>query len=103
MAELISSDFAQLEKFAAANHRVGYWFFLANKGDKYAELSLGLATNETSAGYVANQFCLKKAERVGVSFTESELYQKIGVGLMEADLDARKTLFEQGAVDGGLV
>jgi hypothetical protein len=70
MAALNSSDYVILDAYAAANNRVGYWSYLAGKGDAYAALALGVATNETLSGYVANQFLLGKAEKVGLTLSQ---------------------------------
>ncbi len=102
MTALTSSDYVTLHAFANNNDRIGYWSYLAAKGDSYSALALGVATNETLSGYVANSFFLNKAQAVGLTFSESDLY-KVGVDLMRADLASRETAFNTpGNIDGGL-
>jgi hypothetical protein len=48
-----------------------------------AGLNYGVATNETVAGYIANNFFLSQARSAGLSLTETQLYT-IGVDLMRA-------------------
>lgn len=101
MAALQSTDYVALRALSDQGNRVGYWSYLADKGDPYANLALGVATNETVAGYIANNFFLSQARSAGLSLTETQLYQ-VGVDLMRADLAARELRFNQGAPDGGL-
>jgi hypothetical protein len=101
MAALQSTDYVALNAFANNGDRVGYWSYLASKGDAYSNLALGVATNETVAGYIANNFFLSQARGAGLNLTETQIY-KIGVDLMKADLAVRQLHFAQGDPDGGL-
>src|SRR6266498_208931 len=70
-------------------------------GDSYATMALGVVTDETQAGYIANQFLQGAAADLGRTVSSSENWQ-IGVDLMNADLNARTAAFNNGASDGGL-
>ena len=98
---LTVADFEILETYARLGDRYHYWRYLQDKGDPYAGLALGVVTNETLAGYTANTFLIAKGEAAGVAMTPQKL-NEIGVGLMSADLDARRDAFKNDAQDGGL-
>ena len=102
MPRLTQQDFSNLEKFATANDRVGYWTYFSKCGDHYATLALGVATNETLAGYVANNFFQKTVNAAGVNLSENDLYNKVVSSLMNADLIAREEAFKGNVSDGGL-
>jgi hypothetical protein len=54
--QLSTSDLNQLNSYVTSGDRAGYWSFLADKGDGYAALALGVANNDTVPGEVANQY-----------------------------------------------
>jgi hypothetical protein len=51
----MSFDINQLRTFAANNDRVGYFNYLG-QFDRYGQLAAGVATNETTSGYIANRY-----------------------------------------------
>ena len=85
---LTQADVAQLQAYATAGDRYDYWSYLANLGDPYATLALGVATDETQAGFIANAYFTSVAESDGVQVTP-QLLNQVGVDLMELDLKAR--------------
>jgi hypothetical protein len=56
MSALTQQDFGQLQAYAVAGDRYGYWKYLSDRGDAYATMALGVVTNEARSGYIANQF-----------------------------------------------
>ena len=98
---LTAADFEVLNGYADQGDRYHYWSYLQSKGDVYAGLALGVVTNETLAGVAANHFLISKGEAAGLTM-DAEMLNDIGVGLMRADLEARKEVFKNGASDGGL-
>lgn len=95
MADLTQQDFSVLDAFVAAKDRIGYWTYLMEKGDAYARLALGVVTNETLNGFVANEFFLDAVEHAGMLPTP-ELMQGVGLDIMEADRNARKAALADG-------
>lgn len=95
MADLTQQDFTVLDAFVAAKDRIGYWTYLMDKGDAYARLALGVVTNETLNGFVANGFFMDAVEHVGILPTP-KLMQGVGLDIMEADRDARVKALDEG-------
>ncbi len=95
MADLTQQDFAVLDAFVVAKDRIGYWTYLMEKGDAYARLALGVVTNETLNGFVANEFSMDAIEHVGILPTP-KLLQDVGLDIMEADRDARVKVLDEG-------
>ncbi len=62
---LNSNDFQVLKGFRDSGDRYGYWSYLKQKGDPYANLALGVVTNETLEGYIANQYAASRAKELG--------------------------------------
>lgn len=50
---LTEQDVEQLSQYAADGKRYEYWDYLAQRGDAYAKLALGVVTGSTLEGYVA--------------------------------------------------
>lgn len=90
-AELTNQDLNTLQNLADSGNREGYWTYLKNKGDNYANLALGVVTNETLFGYIANEHFTKafKDTHAGRTPTTQELWN-VGLGIMRADLQARR-------------
>jgi hypothetical protein len=79
----------QLRTYANANDRVGYWNYLGQY-DSYGRLAVGVATNETTSGYVANKYFENVyQDRFGFLPTP-DLMRTIGTGLMQRDLAQRE-------------
>jgi len=95
MADLTQQDFAVLDAFVTAKDRIGYWTYLMEKGDAYARLALGVVTNETLNGFVANDFFMDAVEHVGMLPTP-ELMQGVGLDIMRADREARFKASDEG-------
>lgn len=95
MTDLTPQDFAVLDAFVTAKDRIGYWTFLIDKGDMYARLALGVVTNETLNGFVANEFFMDAAEIAGLTPTP-EFMQGVGLNIMRADLEARRDAVKEG-------
>lgn len=91
MSDLTINDITILKDYALAGDRYNYWNYLALKGDKYAALALGVVTNETRAGYIANQYLTATASSLGLAIDDSTRWA-IGVDLMNADLILRRSL-----------
>jgi hypothetical protein len=88
-------DINTLRGYATAGDRYGYWNYLSQY-DQYGSLALGVATNETTSGYVANRFFQNAyTAATGTAPTDQKLWT-IGVGIMNADLDARQLAIDQG-------
>ncbi|HCA27156.1 MAG TPA: hypothetical protein DEP05_05875 [Betaproteobacteria bacterium] len=51
---LTQQDMAQLQQYATAGDRYGYWNDLASKGNAYARLALGVVNGDTADGFAAN-------------------------------------------------
>jgi hypothetical protein len=99
MSGLTEQDIAQLQQYVDAGDRYSYWKYLEEKGDTYAKLALGVVTNETKEGYIANEFLKDRGDDVGVVIDDQKNWD-IGVDLMEADIIARKQLIDDGKSDG---
>ncbi|HEY8596293.1 MAG TPA: hypothetical protein VIL84_13715 [Devosiaceae bacterium] len=82
---LSNSDVTKLTNYANSGNRYAYYGLLASKGDAYAKLALGVVTQDTLSGYVANRYMEDVANSLGVSVGPS-LSRQIGVNLMNADL-----------------
>jgi hypothetical protein len=95
MADLTQQDFTVLDAFVTAKDRIGYWTYLMDKGDAYARLALGVVTNETLNGFVANEFFMDAVEHAGMLPTP-ELMQDVGLDIMRADREARRAAIPEG-------
>ena len=81
-------DIDVLRSYQQAGDRVGYWTYLG-QFDAYGRLAAGVATNETSAGYVANSFFSSVHQsQTGLPVTAT-LLRQVGLDLMQRDLAAR--------------
>ena len=86
--QLPVTDRLNLQSFISNQDRYGYWRYLSQKGDPYAKLALGVVTNETLEGYIANQYAAGRAADLGKTLTEQQWWE-IGKEIMEADFNAR--------------
>lgn len=85
--QLTSTQIQQLQRFAAAGNRVGYWSTLAPV-DRYGALALGVVTGSTLSGFEARQYMATAAQEMGVPYS-SQIEEKIGQQLVAADWTAR--------------
>lgn len=69
---LTASDRQNLQSFVNNHDRYGYWNHLSQKGDPYAKLALGVVTNETYGGYVANHYAAGRAAVLGKTLTDQQ-------------------------------
>jgi hypothetical protein len=53
---LTKAQLNKLTTYAELGNRYKYWSYLASLGDGYAKLALGVVTNETLSGYIANRY-----------------------------------------------
>jgi len=92
MSALSSDQLAILQNHVNAGDRIAYYTQLAEWGDKYASLCLGVVNNDTWAGATANIFFLQEvAENGGPQpFGWSNL-ASMSLDLMRADFGARQT------------
>lgn len=97
---LTAIDKQILETYKNNQDRYSYWNYLVQKGDPYAKLALGVVTNETVEGYVANQYAASRAAELGKTLT-AEQWWKIGVDIMAADYAARTSGDPTITTDGG--
>lgn len=88
MGALSSSQMVELGRFADAGDRDGYYRYLEQAGDKYAELAGGVVREDTMAGRMANAFMSEQAQQQGKKITQCGA-KKISEELMRADYDAR--------------
>lgn len=94
-AELTNQDLNTLKNLADSGNREGYWTYLKDKGDNYANLALGVVTNETLFGYIANEHFTKAfIKENGRNPTTQELWN-VGLGIMRADLQARRNAYDK--------
>ena len=91
MPNLTATQLATLNNFIVANDRFNYWSTLATYGDPYAKLALGVVTNETYSGQIANNHLMTTARESGVDLNANKL-REIGTRLMQADFGLRKEL-----------
>lgn len=85
-------DLSTLQDYASSGDRYGYWSYLADRGDRYAVLDLGVVTGETIAGFVADNFAASYAPS-GSSLAKAwsmQAWWPVGVALMQADLQPRR-------------
>lgn len=97
-SQITAEDLAILDGYVDRKDRKRYWSFLAEKGDSYAQLALGVVLNNTPPGIVANNFFWTRyrPNRTGL-IDEAEL-NKFGIDLMTRDLSERRSVF---AIKGG--
>ena len=84
-----------LEYFKNIGDRIGYYRTLSASGDPYGGLALGVVLNDTIAGATANYFMLNNSGISDFKYTPN-LIVKMGIDLMVADFDARKTSISLG-------
>jgi Ca2+-binding RTX toxin-like protein len=92
MSALTSQQLSILQAHVAAGDRIAYYTQLADWGDRYAALCLGVVNNDTWAGATANIYFLQEvAENGGPQpFGWSNL-ASMSLDLMRADYAARET------------
>ncbi|HJV73880.1 MAG TPA: hypothetical protein VJ654_06650 [Noviherbaspirillum sp.] len=89
---LTAEDIDILGGYAAKGDRRHYWSYLANKGDPYATLALGVVLNNTPPGQVANNFFWGGYKPDSQGLVNEKELNGFGVKLMQADLDQRREL-----------
>lgn len=100
MRVLTGSERAVLQISADSGDRVTYWTVLANAGDRYAELALQVATDETVAGRGANRYAQERAQQeLGRQLTVVEM-DRLGRDLVNRDWDLRKAAMVQQPGEG---
>ena len=101
MTEITQKNIDALTSYAAANNRVGYYTYLSNlgRGYEYGALALDVVTGGSISGRTANVFLSETAlSSYGISLTPSDA-EAISLGLMRADLDARRAAFSGGSTE----
>jgi hypothetical protein len=92
---LTASDISTLQTLVAqGTHagRVEYYEFLADRGYAYAELALGVVTDDGMAGITARDYAGAVGQQAGITLTEAD-WDDISQSLMAADFSARQTAF----------
>ena len=84
---LSSEEKVRLANYTEVGDRVGYYQLLADSGDAYANLALGVVNADTLAGAAANLFLVGNC---GMEISSNEL-ASLSLGLMVADSIARKS------------
>ena len=84
---LSSEDKTRLANYAEVGDRVGYYQLLAESGDAYANLALGVVNADTLAGAAANLFLVGNC---GMEISSNEL-ASLSLDLMVADSRARSS------------
>ena len=79
--ELTQQQIGILATHANNGDRYAYWSYLSQLGDPYAKLALGVVTNETWQGQVANLFAAARGQDKGVTI-DYRANWKIGSDLM---------------------
>jgi len=94
-------DLAQLRAYKDAGDRVGYYTYLS-QFDRYGTLALGVVTNETREGYIANSYFSEVYKQKTGDYPTADLMRRVGIGLMNADFDARQNAISDGDTGLGL-
>lgn len=92
--QLTQLDLDILKKYADQGDRKHYWSYLAEKGDPYAALALGVVLNNTPPGQVANNFFWSSYQPNSQAVVDEKELNRIGVVLMEQDFIQRNDLFK---------
>lgn len=90
---LTQAEMNILQGFASSGDRAGYYTFLANKGDGYALMALGVVNNDSIAGQVANAYARSVTSQFDPAMTDAQWSSKwlsISNGLMAADFALRQ-------------
>ncbi|MBS4018314.1 MAG: cadherin-like domain-containing protein [Dechloromonas sp.] len=91
--QLTQLDLDILKKYADQGDRKHYWSYLAEKGDPYAALALGVVLNNTPPGQVANNFFWSSYQPNSQAVVDEKELNRIGVDLMQEDFKQRSSLF----------
>jgi hypothetical protein len=93
---LTASDISTLQTLVTQDTqagRVAYYEFLADRGYAYAELALGVVTDDGLAGITARDYAETVSQQAGITLTNAD-WDYISQSLMEADFLARQTAFD---------
>ena len=85
---LTQEQLDKLSEHVNAGDRIGYYSQLAEWGDVYAALALGVVRADTLSGRTANAFLQNQAAAEGVMLDNEDL-ARISLALMAADFAAR--------------
>lgn len=85
---LSQEQLSELGEHVAAGDRIAYYSQLAEWGDRYAALALGVVLADTLSGRTANAFLQEQAADEGVELDNNQL-GRISLALMAADYAAR--------------
>ncbi|HFB54385.1 MAG TPA: hypothetical protein ENJ46_00555 [Hellea balneolensis] len=86
---LTQDDIDLLATHVAAGDRIAYYTQLAEWGYRYAALALGVVSNDTFAGRVANEYFQHQSHEEG-QFLNDDQIALMSQGLMEADFALRE-------------
>lgn len=95
---LTQSQLAVLDAHARAGDRIAYYHSLAEFGDEYGALALGVVLNDTISGASANAYFLSTA-LVEVGVVSKDQLAEISLQLMLADNDIRQVNNGEASVD----
>ena len=98
----VARDMEILRYYAAQGNREAYWNYLAANGDPYARLALGVVRNDTLSGAIANGYAKMRAGELKVVMSERD-WDRFGVELMQADLNAREANLSKSVALGKIV